>query len=39
MVRWCGWRDNVGTPVSSGVYLYTLKFGNFEKTNRMMLLK
>lgn len=35
---WDG-RDNAGHAVSSGTYFYTLKFGNFEKTNKMMLLK
>ena len=37
-VVWDG-KNNAGTPVTSGAYFYTLKFGNFEKTNKMMLLK
>jgi hypothetical protein len=37
-VVWDG-RDNSGHVVSSGTYYYTLRFGNFEKTNKMMVLK
>jgi hypothetical protein len=37
-VVWDG-RDNAGRTVASGTYFYTLRFGNFEKTNKMMLLK
>jgi flagellar hook assembly protein FlgD len=37
-VVWDG-RDKNGRAVSSGTYLYTLKFGNFEKTKKMLLLK
>jgi len=37
-VVWDG-RDHAGKAVSSGTYFYTLKFGNFEKSNKMMLLK
>ena len=35
---WDG-RNNDGMPVTTGAYFYTLKFGNFEKTNKMLLLK
>jgi flagellar hook assembly protein FlgD len=35
---WDG-RNNVGRPVTTGAYFYTLKFGNFEKTNKMLLVK
>ena len=35
---WDG-RDNAGRTVASGTYFYTLRFGNFEKTNKMMLVK
>ncbi len=37
-VVWDG-RDKNGKAVASGTYLYTLKFGNFEKTKKMLLLK
>lgn len=37
-VRWDGKNDK-GQRVASGVYLYSLEFGNFKKTNRMTLLK
>ena len=37
-VVWDG-RDKNGRAVASGTYLYTLKFGNFEKTKKMLLLK
>jgi len=37
-VRWDGKNDN-GQRVASGVYLYSLEFGNFKKTKRMTLLK
>ena len=37
-VVWDG-RDNAGRAVASGSYFYTLRFGNFEKTNKMMLVK
>ena len=37
-VTWDG-KDKNGKPVSSGIYLYKLKFGNFEKTRKMMLVK
>ena len=35
---WDG-RDNAGRTVASGTYFYTLRFGNFEKTKQMMLVK
>jgi hypothetical protein len=35
---WDG-RNNAGMPVTTGAYFYTLKFGNFEKVNKMMLVK
>lgn len=31
--------NNAGHKVASGVYIYSLEWGNFKKTNRMMLLK
>jgi hypothetical protein len=37
-VVWDG-RDNLGKVVATGTYFYTLKFGNFEKTNKMVLVK
>ncbi len=37
-VTWDG-RDNLGRAVASGTYFYSLIFGNFQKTNKMMLLK
>lgn len=37
-IVWDG-RDNTGRSVASGTYFYTLRFGNFEKTNKMMLIK
>jgi hypothetical protein len=37
-VAWNG-TDNRGREVVSGTYFYTLMFGNFTKTNKMMLLK
>ncbi|MGB2870081.1 MAG: FG-GAP-like repeat-containing protein [Bacteroidota bacterium] len=37
-VVWNG-KDNRGFPVSSGTYFYTLRFGNFQKTNKMIMLK
>jgi hypothetical protein len=36
--EWDG-TDNLGKPVASGNYVYTLKFGNFTKSAKMMLLK
>jgi hypothetical protein len=37
-VVWNGKDDN-GKPVSSGIYFYKLKSGNFEKTKKMILMK
>jgi hypothetical protein len=37
-VVWDG-KNNAGMPVTTGAYFYTLKFGNFEKTNKLLLLK
>ncbi|MCX7761653.1 MAG: FG-GAP-like repeat-containing protein [Candidatus Kryptonium sp.] len=37
-VVWDG-KDQNGKPVASGTYFYKLKFGNFEKTRKMMLVK
>lgn len=37
-VVWDG-KDKNGKPVASGTYFYTLRFGNFEKTRKMMLVK
>jgi hypothetical protein len=37
-IEWDG-RNNQGTQVASGVYLYTMKAGSFETSHKMMLLK
>ena len=37
-VIWNGNNDN-GKPVSSGIYFYKLKIGNYEKTRKMILMK
>ena len=31
--------DNLGQPVSAGVYLYTIEAGEFRQTKKMILLK
>ena len=36
--RWDG-TNNFGSKVASGIYIYTLKFGNFQKSLKMDLLK
>jgi hypothetical protein len=37
-IVWDG-KDNAGKQAATGVYFYTLRFGNFEKTHKMTLLK
>ncbi len=37
-VLWDG-KDASGKPAASGTYFYTLKFGNFSKTSKMLLVK
>ena len=37
-VNWDG-RDDAGQPASSGTYFYSLIYGNFKQTQKMMLLK
>lgn len=37
-VLWDG-KNDAGQRVATGVYIYSLEFGNFKKTNRMTLLK
>ena len=37
-VQWDG-KDNLGRPVSSGMYLYMLKAGQFKKSKKMVILK
>ncbi len=37
-VIWDG-KNDAGLRVATGVYIYSLEFGNFKKTNRMTLLK
>jgi hypothetical protein len=36
--EWDG-TNNAGTSVASGSYVYTLKFGNFSKSQKMMLVR
>ncbi len=31
--------NNAGAPVASGSYVYTLKYGNFSKSQKMMLVR
>ncbi len=37
-ISWDG-KANNGAPVSSGTYFYSLIYGNFQKTNKMILVK
>ncbi len=37
-IQWDGTND-AGTDVASGVYFYTLQFGNFQRTKQMTLIK
>jgi hypothetical protein len=37
-VAWDG-TNNANMPVASGTYIYTLKYGNFSKSQKMMLVK
>ncbi len=37
-VTWNG-RDDAGTPAGSGVYFYTLRYGDYEQTQKMILLR
>jgi len=37
-VQWNGFND-AGMKVASGAYIYSLEWGNFRKTNKMMLMK
>ena len=37
-IRWDA-TNNLGQPVSAGVYLYTIEAGEFRQTKKMILLK
>jgi flagellar hook assembly protein FlgD len=37
-IAWDG-TNNAGESVASGSYVYTLKFGNFQKSQKMMLVR
>jgi flagellar hook assembly protein FlgD len=37
-VQWNG-TNNIGQPVSAGLYLYTIQAGEFRQTKKMVLLK
>lgn len=37
-IQWSG-RDDLGRPVSTGVYIYRMKAGDFVKVNKMLFLK
>jgi hypothetical protein len=38
VVNWNG-KDVSGLPISSGIYLYQIKIGNFEKTKKMVFIR
>ena len=37
-IRWDG-KNNLGEPVSAGMYIYTIQAGEFRQTKKMVLLK
>ena len=37
-VQWNG-KDNYGSPVASGTYIYRIVTGNYAQSNKMILLK
>jgi len=37
-VRWNG-KDAAGRPVASGIYLYHLRAGGYDRTRKMVLLR